>query len=185
MIARRGFVVALGAIVVLAALGIYGVVSGPIGRPRIRQPEGIDREKLRADIAAKRARGESIATKTLQELEWEREEPGVEFVVRGDALSGVVDLEQETPSGPRHLAKLGGMGSHRLQIQPEAGNHTFTIRMGNGSRSFTVPVEARQLTRVVVMLKAQRSEKKSFRTTITYYDAEVIVEPPHPAGPAR
>ncbi len=180
--ARRWLVVSLGAVALLGALGFLGVVFGPVVRHRVRQPESVDRERLRSDIAAKRASGQSIAVVTAQELEWQKQEPGVEFVVKGDVTN--LDLELETPTGPRRIGTVGGLGSRSLQIKPEPGAHTFVIRMASGSRSVTVPVKPKQLTRVLITLKLVRSES-SLRKVVSYYDADVVVEPPHPAGPAR
>jgi hypothetical protein len=95
--ARRSFLVVLGVVVGLPTLALVVRMAGLVVPANRRPPEAIDREKLRAEIAAKRARGEDIAVRTIQDAEWEKQKPGVEFVVRGDAFSAVVDLQVETP----------------------------------------------------------------------------------------
>jgi hypothetical protein len=77
------------------------------------------------------------------------------------------------------------MDRHRLHITPEPGSYTYRVVMGGGSRVAVVPVERNQLTRVVITMTHQRTERKSLRTIVSEYDADIVVEPPHPAGPSR
>lgn len=172
----------LGIVVALATLLVVQRTTGFTIARRPLPPEGVDRERVRAEVASKRARGESIAVKSLQTLEWEKQKPGVEFVLRGDAYTGWIALSVVTPEGTQPIGKLGGLRSHRLHIEPEPGNYTYVLSMDEGERTAVVRVEATQLTRVVITLSLLRTEQRG-RTVIKDYAVRVTVDDPHPAGP--
>lgn len=109
----------------------------------------------------------------------------VEFYLTGDEYSGVVSIDEQAGAGDSRIGVIGGMTSHSQRISTTSGQHRYLISMfdKNNAREATVVVSPGLLSRVRIELHAVRSESSGIRTTTTYYDAKVSVEPPVPPPP--
>jgi len=166
----------IGLAILIGLSLVAGLVVRLAGPDPNAPPEKLDRAALRAEMLAKRKRGESVAVRTIADQEADERHPGVDFVAKGDSGSLLVfDV-----STNRKIGTFGTAFDSTLHDDARPGDHDYRISMEQGAEHAFVHVTPNTLTRVVIELKRARSER-SIATSTAYFDADVHVEDPLPA----
>ncbi len=154
--ARRWLLIVLAIVVGLPLIAAVLVRFDLVRHPP--PPERLDRGALRAEIMAKRKRGEDIAVRSIADDEADARRPGVDFVAKGDSASLVVFDE----STNREIGTFGTAFARTLHDDAAPGSHTYRFSMDQGSTSATVHVAPNTLTRVVI---ERSTEQAAFEAT--------------------